>query len=168
MLGAGTTSGCGRSEFEDRTAQLTVGDVTSTLELDSCGLDGSTIFVVGRGPGNVVLQAVVGLADDGETGVAASTGLTVDGGRWVQESPNSAVLADALGASGAESWERRGQSGRVPGSITSAVLRGARIQVAGRLEPLDASTGLPIAASVDQARPVPFRLDARCDETSSG
>ena len=56
----------------------------------------------------------------------------------------------------------------MPGSITSAVLRGARIQVAGRLEPLDASTGLPIAASVDQARPVPFRLDARCDETSSG
>jgi hypothetical protein len=159
-------AGCGRSEFEDRTARLTVGDVTSELDLDSCGLDGSTVFLVGRGPGAVVLQAVVGVEDDGSTGVTASTGITVEGGGWVREAPNSAVLAESLGASGVESWERRGQTGRAPGSISSAVVRGARIQVEGRLEPLDASSGLPIAGSPADARLVPFRLDARCDETT--
>jgi hypothetical protein len=160
--------GCGgRDEFQDRTARLTVGGVTSELELDSCGLDGSTVFLVGRGPGTVVLQAVVGVEDDGRTGVTASTGLTVEGGGWVKEAPNSAVLADSLGASGVESWERRDQTGRAPGAITSAEVRGARIQVEGRLEPLDISSGLPIARSTTDALVVPFRLDARCDETSA-
>lgn len=159
--------GCSRDEFEDRTAQLTVGGTTSTLEIDSCGLDGTTVFIVGRSPGDVVLQAVVGVDADGETGVAASTGLTVEGGGWANEAPNSAVLADSLGASGAESWERRGQSGRAPGEITSAVVRGARIQVEGRLEPLDVTTGRPIATTDADARLLDFRLDARCDETTS-
>ena len=158
--------GCGRDEFEDRTARLTVGDVTSELELDTCGLDGSTVFLVGRGPGAVVLQAVVGVDDDGRTGVTASTALTVEGGGWVQKAPNSAVLADSLGASGVESWERRDQTGRPPGAITSAAVRGARIQVEGRLEPLDTSSGRPIARSTTDAVVVPFRLDARCDDPS--
>lgn len=167
-MGAVSLVGCSRNEFEDRTARLTVGDTTSTVQLDSCGLDGTTVFIVGRAPGDVVLQAVVGVEDDGRTGVVTSTGLTVEGGGWLQEAPNSGVLADSVGASGAESWERRGQTGRPPGSITSADVRGARIQVAGELEPLDVTTGRPIASSPDDARSLPFRLDARCDDPSPG
>ncbi|MEZ5177155.1 MAG: hypothetical protein R2746_02445 [Acidimicrobiales bacterium] len=160
------TAGCSRNEFEDRTAQLDVGGESTTLELDSCGLDGTTVFVVGRGPGDVVLQAVVGVEDDGRTGVPDSTGLTVDGAGFARESANSAVLADSFGASGDESWARRGQTGRAPGTITSARVRGSRIQVAGRLEPLDVDTGRPVATSADAARPISFRLDARCDEVA--
>lgn len=166
LLVASGAAGCSRSEFQDRTAQLTVGDTTSTVELDSCGLDGSTVFIVGRGPGDLVLQAVVGVGDDGRTGVTASTGITLEGGGWVEEAPNSAVLAGSIGASGAESWERRGQTGRAPGAITSAAVRGARIQVEGRLEPLDVTTGRPIATTADDALVIPFRLDARCDDTT--
>lgn len=160
--------GCGRNEFEDRTARLTIGGDTSTFAVDSCGLDGTTVFLAGRAPGGAVLQAVVGVEDDASTGVLASTGLTVDGGGWIQEAPNSAVLAESIGASGVESWERRGQTGRAPGTITSAVVRGARIQVEGSLEPLDPATGRPIARSADDARRASFRLDARCDESTKG
>ena len=159
-------TGCSRNEFEDRTAVLVVGGESTTLAVDSCGLDGTTVFVVGRGPGGVVVQAVVGVEDDERTGIPASTGLTVDGASWANETPNSGVLADSYGASGAESWSRRGQSGRAPGSITSAVIRGSRIQVAGRLEPLTPD-GTVVPGRASDVPRIPFRLDARCDEAGS-
>lgn len=145
-----TGAGCSRNEFEDRTAKVTIDGRTTIYQLDSCGLDGSTLFVVGRSTGGAVLQAVVGLDGDGSTGVTRSTGLTVtDGG------------VD-FGAFGAESWERRGESGDPPGRISQANLRGSRIQVAGRFGTL-AAEGAP---SVQGGR-IEFSLDARCDDQGS-
>ncbi|HEX2577882.1 MAG TPA: hypothetical protein VHK88_16155 [Aquihabitans sp.] len=150
LVVAATVCGCGSEEFEDRTARVTVDGRTTTYELDSCGLDGTTLFLVGRSTGGSVVQAVVGLEDDAETGVPASTGLTVgDAG-------------SELAGFGAESWERRGEQGRAPGRITRAALRGSRIQVEGRVEAVDAQGVPPViaGAAVDVA------LDARCDEPS--
>lgn len=138
---------CSRDGFEDRTATVQVDGSSTGYEVDACGLDGSTLFVVARSSGGSVLQAVVGLEDDGETGVPASTGLTVSDGDV------------DLAAFGAESWARRGEAGDPPGRITEARLRGSRIQVEGRVAPLDADGGVAVEGAA-----LPFALDARCDE----
>ncbi|MBA3282468.1 MAG: hypothetical protein H0U29_09585 [Acidimicrobiia bacterium] len=145
-----TAAGCSDDEFEDRTANVIIDGRTTSYRLDSCGLDGSTLFVVGRSTGGGVLQAVVGLEDDDTTGVTRSTGLTVtdDGSDF--------------GAFGAESWERRGEDGDPPGRITRANLRGSRIQVAGQFANLDAD-GVPTG----RGRRTEFSLDARCDDQGS-
>ena len=139
-------AGCGRNEFKDRTAKVAISSRTTAFQLDSCGLDGSTLFVVGRSEGGEVLQAVVGL-DDERTGLTESTGVTV--------SDDGADLA----AFGAESWERRGKPGDPPGEVRQATLRGSRIQVAGRLATVGDGAA-PTATSTD----VTFTLDARCDD----
>lgn len=141
-------AGCGRGEFEDRTARVDVGGRTTTYSLDACGLDGETLFVVGRSEGGRVLQAVVGLEADRETGVPDSTGLSVSEGDV------------DLTAFGPEAWARRGEAGEPPGRVTSARLRGSRIQAAGRVVAVDAD-GVP-AVSGDGG--TTFSLDARCDE----
>lgn len=138
---------CSRGEFEDRTAKVDIDGRTTTYQLDACGLDGSTLFVVGRSAGGAVLQGVVGLGKDHKTGVTRSTGLTVtDDG------------VD-LGAFGAESWDRRGQDGDPPGRITRTNLRGSRIEVSGLFVTLDAE-GAPTA----QGSRIAFTVDARCDD----
>lgn len=157
-------AGCGGDEFADRTAQVTVDGRTNTFQVDSCGLDQETVFVVGRADDGSILQAVVGITfDDGTDpgdapdasavpdadGVPESTGITVD------------VEGAGLGAFGPEAWQRRGQEGAAPGLVGSAQVRGARIQVAGRLAPLDErGNPVPDGASVG------FALDARCDSTT--
>lgn len=143
-------AGCGKEEFRDRSAQVTVDGRAATFELDSCGLDEQTLFVVGRTDGGRVLQAVVGLEADLETGVPASSGLTVGLG----------VAGVEVGAFGTEAWERQGRTGAPPGRITSARLRGSRIQLAGDAVALDAE-GAPAGSGEDLH---PFSLDARCDE----
>lgn len=141
-------SGCGKDTFADKTAKVSVDGRTTTYDIDSCGLDGATAFILGRTTGGVVLQAVVGVEEDGTTGVPASSGLTL-------------VDDDLeLAAFGAESWERRGEIGLPPGSVTSARIRGSRIQAAGRLVAVD-EQGRPLPASSDAGRP--FTFDARCD-----
>ena len=163
-LVAGLVS-CGGDDFEDRTARVTIDGRTSTFQVDSCGLDQQTVFVVGRTDGGATLQVVVGVTfpdaatNDGlpadeaavpdEKAVPAATGITVDVGGTVWE------------AFGAEAWTRRGKTGPAPGTITSARVRGARIQADGELVELDADQ-LPVV----QAVPVSFTLDARCDETN--
>lgn len=152
VLGLGVAlAGCGRDGFPDRTARVTDGARTITFQVESCGRDGRTVYVLGRTPDGQVLQAVVGVRADHRTGVVASSGLTV-GDR-----------ARDRGAFGAEAWTRRGQDGPPPGRITSAAVRGARIQLAGGLVPLDA-TGHPAAGS----EPSAFTLDARCDQHDEG
>lgn len=146
LLGT-AAAGCSRDGFEDRTAVVEVDGSTTTYEIEACGLDGETLFVVGRSSGGSVLQAVVGLEDDGSTGVPASTGVSVSEG------------ATDLSAFGAESWARRGEAGEAPGSISEAGLRGSRIQVEGSFATLAADG----SAAVDGAS-LPFALDARCDE----
>ena len=146
LLAAALLAGCGRHEFADRTAQVDLDGRVTTFDLDDCGLDGSTVYVVGQSSGGGVLQAVLGVAADESTGVPRSSGLTfgVEGQPWA--------------AFGAESWTRRGESGPAPGTITSARLRGSRIQLAGEVVAVDDEDH-----PTTPARRVPFSLDARCD-----
>lgn len=132
--------------FADRTARVTVDGETTSYDIDGCGLDGTTVFVLGRTDEGEVLQAVVGVEPDGETGVPTSTGISVTDG---------AVPVTAFGD---EAWDRRGETGEAPGQITEARVRGARIQASGQAQPADV-TGRPTSGA-----PVPLSLDARCDE----
>ncbi len=146
VAAAGAVAGCGREPaFEDRTAKVTVDGETTTYAVDGCLLDGQTAYVVGRSDDGDVLQAVVGVEADGETGVPASTGLTVTEG----DAPVTAF--------GDEAWSRRGERGAAPGSIDSARIEGARIQASGEAQPV-AIDGSPTSAD-----PVPVTFDARCD-----
>lgn len=144
-------AGCSKDEFPDRTAVVKVGGSSQTYEVHSCGLDGQTVFVVARAPDGAVLQGVMGLRKDDKTGIRRSTGMTID----LDPASDSTRLA----AFGAESWERRGSTGSAPGTITSARLRGSRIQVAGDAVPVD-----PDDVPVPRAPSQRFSIDARCDE----
>ena len=145
-------AGCGKDEFPDKTARVSISGRTTTFQVDSCGLDGRTAFLVGRADGGSVLQAVVGVQLDQKTGVTRSTGLSV-----IDEGIE-------LGAFGAESWERRSMTGPAPGTITSAKLRGSRIQVAGRVVALD-EKGVMTSPNDEGSA---FTLDARCDAAEQG
>ena len=145
------TSGCAKDEFPDRTAVVKLGGSSQTYEVDSCGLDGQTVFVVARAPDGAVLQGVLGLRKDDATGILRSTGMTVD----LDPASDSTRLA----AFGKESWKRRGSTGPAPGQITSARLRGSRIQIAGDAVPVD-----PDDVAVPRAKAERFSIDARCDE----
>lgn len=140
-------AGCSREPaFEDRTARVTVDGEATTFQVDACLLDGTTAYVVGRTDDGEVLQAVVGVEADGETGVPASTGLTLTEG----DQP--------LTAFGDEAWARQGETGDAPGDITSARIKGARLQFAGEGQPV------AVDGSPTSAEPVSLSFDARCDE----
>lgn len=150
LLVAGS-AGCAREPtFDDRTALVTVDGESTTFTVDGCGIDGTTVFVLGRADDGEVLQAVVGVEADGETGVPRSSGITTTEGER------------RLTAFGDEAWTRRGESGDAPGEITAARVRGARIQARGRAQPV-AVDGTPTSAD-----PVPIVFDARCDERDEG
>lgn len=160
------TTGCGGDEFADRTAEVTVDGETTKFELDACGLDGETVFVVGRTDGGAVLQAVVGvtfLSAPPEGGTAVTDESAVPDGDPV---PNEEAVPESSGLTvdvddvtwasfGAEAWARRDGTGPAPGSVTSARVRGARIQLSGQATQLDAA---------GQPETVPIELDARCDD----
>lgn len=147
-------AGCARGEeFPDRSAVVELDGDRRTYDVADCGLDGQTIFLVARADDGAVVQAVLGLEDDDETGIPASTGVTVD----LDPSRTDTRFA----AFGTEAWERRGTGGPVPGEITSARLRGSRIQLSGRAVPVDAQD-----RPIDRAEPVEVSVDARCDEPS--
>lgn len=147
------TAACGGSGFEDRTAEVTLHERTITYEVDSCGLDGDTAFVVGRSSGGSVVQAVIGVADEDGTGVPEATGLTI-----YDDNVTS-------GAFGTEAWNRRGEAGAAPGEITDASVTGSRIRARGTVITLtDEGTLIdPTAAADDQASATEFTFDARCD-----
>jgi len=144
-------TGCAKDEFADRSAVVAIGGSRQTYDVDSCGLDGQTVFVVARADDGAIVQGVMGLEDDGETGVPDSTGITVD----LDGSSEDSRVA----AFGPEAWERRGSTGPPPGSITAARLRGSRIQFSGEVVPVDADD-VPVPRGEAQR----FSLDARCDE----
>lgn len=144
-------AGCSRNEFEDRTAVIKVGGSSQTYVVDSCGLEDQTVFVVARADDGAIVQGVMGLEDDDKTGIPASTGVTLD---LDPQSDQTRVAAF-----GAESWERRGGKGEPPGTITSARLRGSRIQFSGEAVPVDADD-----VAVPNGKAESFSLDARCDE----
>lgn len=144
---------CGREPaFEDRTARVTLDGTTTTFEVDGCLLDGQTAYVVGRSDDGATLQAVVGVEDDLATGVPGSTGVSVIGAR---DTPSVAAF-------GPEAWVRRGQEGDPPGTITSARIRGSRIQAAGEAPEVGAGDR-PVGD-----RTYALSFDARCDETDEG
>jgi hypothetical protein len=155
VVASAGAAGCGRGDFEDRTAVVELGGGRETYEVDACGLDEQTIFLVARSPGGAVVQAVVGLEDDDATGILASTGLTID------LDPDSADTRVA--AFGEEAWDRRGRSGTPPGTIASARLRGSRIQLSGEVVDVDA-----LDRTVAGRDPQPFSVDARCDLQDDG
>ena len=97
-------TGCGGPEFPDKAAVVTLGGDRRSFVVDSCGLDRRTLFVVGRADDGAVVQAVVGLEADRETGVPASTGITVDLDPQREDT--------RVAAFGAEAWERRGATAR--------------------------------------------------------
>jgi len=144
-------AGCSRSEFEDKTAVVKVGGSSETYEVDSCGLDHQTVFVVARADDGAIIQGVMGLKKDDKTGIPASTGITID---FDPSSDQTRVAAF-----GAEAWERKGSTGKPPGTITSAKLRGSRIQFSGDAVPVDAND-----VPVPDGKAERFSLDARCDE----
>jgi len=147
LLVLAVAGACSREPaFPDRTARLTVGDRTTTFAVDACGLEGQTFRLAARSESGTVLQAAVGVEDDGETGVVASTGITVFGYDQVD-----------LAAFGEESWARRGKVGEAPGEIEAARIRGARVQASGRAAVVDADEVPTGEALLD------VRLDARCD-----
>ncbi|MGN6696430.1 MAG: hypothetical protein ACTHN0_19785, partial [Aquihabitans sp.] len=121
-----------------------------SYEVDSCGLDHQTVFVVARADDGAIVQGVMGLEDDDKTGIPASTGISID------LDPSSD--ATRVAAFGAEAWERRGSTGTPPGSISAARLRGSRIQFSGTAVPVDADD-----VAIPSGAPQPFSLDARCD-----
>jgi len=131
--------GCGGAEFEDRTAEVSLGETSISFDLVSCGLDGSTVFLVGRGGGASILQVVMELDDDASTGLVEATGVSVDRAGEFHE------------AFGEQSWRARGETGDPPGVIESAQLRGSRVQIEGR------------AASSKGGTPLDLSVDARCD-----
>lgn len=149
--GPALLAGCGRGEFEDRTAVVRIGEASRTFEVATCGLDEQTLFLVARADDGAVVQAVVGLEDDLSTGVPAATGVSVD------DDPTRTDTR--LAAFGTEAWERRGEAGTPPGSIAAARLRGSRIQVDGALVAVDGQD-----RAVAGAEQVAFSLDARCDD----
>ncbi|CAN5583833.1 hypothetical protein BH10ACT1_BH10ACT1_28990 [soil metagenome] len=140
-------AGCGKDEFADKTARVTIGGRTTTYTVDSCGLDDRTAFIVGRTDGGSVLQAVVGVQADRKTGVADSTGLSV-----IDDGVELAAFGD-------ESWERRSMTGPAPGAVTSSKIRGSRIQAAGKVVAVAADGTITSPSDEGSA----FTLDARCD-----
>ncbi len=132
-------AGCARDDFPDRTARVDLDGTVVDFDLASCGLDGDTLYLVGRSRAGHVLQAVMALAADGATGEPAGTGVSVD------------VDDRSYEAFGADSWRLRGEVGEAPGAVGWARLRGSRIQAGGELDEVDGPS-------------VPFTLDARCDE----
>ena len=128
---------------------VTLDGSATTYTVASCGLDGRTAFVVGRTDDGQVLQAVIGVAGDHTTGVPASTGISVS------------THTSSFDAFGAESWQRRGEVGAPPGTITFARIKGARIQARGTALPVDEHDQPTGAKAVD------LSFDARCDAGSS-
>ncbi|WP_426574832.1 hypothetical protein [Aquihabitans sp. McL0605] len=147
----GGLAGCSKDEFADRTAVVAIGGTSQTYKVSSCGLDGQTVFVVARAPDGAVLQGVMGLKKDDKTGITESTGATVD--------LDPASTETRVAAFGTEAWERKGSTGPAPGSITSARLRGSRIQFAGEAVPVDANDEPTPDGKAER-----FSVDARCDE----
>lgn len=145
-VAASVLTACGGG-FEDRTASVVVGDDTTTFEVDSCGLEQATVFVVGRADGGRILQLVISLDDDGATGISDSSGFTVDADDGTE-----------FAAFGAEAWSRRAMTGPPPGEVVGARVEGSRIQASGRAVEVDAD-GRPAAGGTAAT----VRLDARCD-----
>ena len=161
--------GCGSDELADRTGRIELIGRTAELEIDSCGIDtdgpvvaddgvdasqraAGTVFAVGRSQSGDVVQVVLELAEDSEEGaVLAATGVSFD------------FDGSSFGAFGPAAWRAREGKGVAPGEITSARVRGSRIQVSGEVQRLQGE-GDEVSSVVPN--PMKFSFDARCDAQS--
>ncbi len=134
VLAASVSAGCGKkpSGPDDRTATVRIDGRTLDFVVDSCGIDGRTVFVVGRpadptaDPGQQIMQAAVGFADRQHQDIDLdAVAVTVD-----------LSATDRVGAIGPESLDRLGGTPPAPGRIESAQRRGSRITIRARAERL--------------------------------
>jgi hypothetical protein len=129
----GTIAGCrGPSGPPPDTALVTVDDRDLTVELESCGRDGDTVFVLGEGDG-AVLQLVLEVEGDGGDGEAP---IVRDGGAGFSLLFDD---GDAIGAFGELTAIGAGVPGGATGSIDSTRIDGSRLRVSGDTEVLDAA-----------------------------
>ena len=130
---------------------------TIDFVIDSCGIDGLTVFVVGRPasssvePGQQILQAAVGFADRKHQEIDLdAVAVTVD-----------LSATERVGAIGPEALERLGGTPPAPGTIDSAERRGSRITVRADAEHLTMdNTGTGESAGS-------LTLDTRCADPES-
>ena len=152
-------SGCGKNPSgpDDRTASVRIDGRTRDFVIDSCGIDGRTVFVVGRPadggdePGQIILQAVVGFADREHQEIDLdAVAVTVD-----------LSATERVGAIGPESLERLGGTPPAPGTIESAERRGSRITIRAEAEHLTMDNdGTGASAG-------PLTVDTRCADPAS-
>lgn len=140
-------TGCGRDGFADRTAVITTGGRSTTYTVDSCGLDGDTVFLVGRAPDRSVVQAVIASEGEGEVVALEISGLTFG------------TVDETWAAFGPDAWTRRQGPGSAPGGLDSGWVRGSRVQVDGTAERLDRHDRV-----LERSDDAGFTLEARCDE----
>jgi hypothetical protein len=158
------------------TARVTVDDRALTMELQSCGRDGDTVFVLAEGD-DAVLQLVVEVEGDDEGDGGEGDGGEGDGGEGDDERVErpavrpdgvgfSLVFEDgeAIGAFGENTADRAGVAGGATGSIDTARIDGSRIRVEVETEVLDGSnrgTGEPGGrVTIDANCPDPAELEA--------
>jgi hypothetical protein len=158
LVVAGALTACrGPNGPSPDTAMLTVDDRDFTVELESCGRDGDTVFVLGDGDG-AVLQLV--LEVEGEGAGDGEEPIVRDGGVGF-----SLVFDDgeAIGAFGEVAAVGAGVPGGATGSIDSTSIDGSRIRVGGDAEVLDAAnrgTGEPGGrVTIDANCPDPSELE---------
>jgi hypothetical protein len=136
------------------TARVTVDDRTLTMELEDCGRDGETVFVLAEGDG-AVLQLVVeveastdgdgegdGEGSGGEGDESEGDGDAVERPAVRHDGVGLSLVfenGDAIGAFGEETADRAGVRGGATGSVDSARLDGSRIRVGVETEVLDGS-----------------------------
>lgn len=136
LVAAALLAGCSTGDgLEPLQARVRTPDQQATVDIDGCGRDGDVI-VLGASSASVLVQLLLVL--DGDDVVLDASGLTV-------------TLGDrgTLGAGDAEVIEAEGPSG----TITSARVRGDRIDVVADARPI--TTGSDLA-------PGEVELAARC------
>ncbi len=155
------TAGCGGGDsaatpppepgsFQDRTATVLVGDVTTTYTLDACEIADDTFHLTGRSESGGTLEAQGVVKDNGRGVVLGSTGIIVTAIEDLQPV--------GLSAFGEDAWADRDGSGPAPGVIGNARVNDPLVQEAGQVavvDPDEQPTG-------DELRT--FSLDAYCDE----
>jgi hypothetical protein len=138
------------------TAEVAVGGDDHTVRLESCGRDGSTIFLLGEGDGVVLQVAIEVEGEPGEeTAETSGVGLSV-----VFEEDDR-----AMGAFGSDAAERADIPGTPPGTVDSVRIDGSRVRISAQAEVLDGDNrGTGEAAgqlTVDANCPEPVSTEAR-------
>lgn len=135
---------CGQDTVSDGTAEVVVDDAAIDFALQACGVDEATFVMAGMSAGGELIQVVVGVTPDGESGFVADideVGISIEYADHVYEA--FTPLA----------WTLRGESDPAPGRVQEAAIRGSRLSLDVVAEPADDSGAANVAVAVE----------ARCD-----